>query len=73
VEDCGCREIAEETGLTLKNVKSECVLNVVWLSERRHFVAVVLRGEVDETKQKEPSALEPHKCEGIISTDHLAL
>lgn len=65
VEDCGIREILEETGLTLKDVNTECILNVVWLSEERHFVAVVLHGVVDDTKQKEPDTLEPHKCEGI--------
>jgi len=65
VEDCGSREISEETGLKLTNLKTECILNVVWLSEQRHFVTVVLCGEVDNTKQQEPDTLEPHKCEGI--------
>jgi len=64
VEDCGSREISEETGLTLKNLKTECILNVVWLAEQQHFVAIVLHGEVDQTKQNEPDTLEPHKCEG---------
>lgn len=64
VEDCGSREISEETGLKLTNLKTECILNVVWLSEQRHFVAIVLCGEVDNTKQQEPDTLEPHKCEG---------
>ena len=64
VEDCGSREICEETGLTLKNTKTDCILNVIWSKEQRHFVAVVLRGEVDTNKQKEPDTLEPHKCEG---------
>jgi len=65
VEDCGTREISEETGLILKNVKTECILNVIWLSEKRHFLSVVLHGEVDNTKQKEPDTLEPDKCEGM--------
>jgi len=65
VESCGSREIAEETGLKLKNVKSECLLNVIWPREQRHFVAVVLCGEVDITYQKEPDTLEPQKCDGI--------
>ena len=46
------------------NLKTECILNVIWLSEQRHFVAIVLHGEVDNTKQQEPDTLEPHKCEG---------
>jgi len=65
VEDCGSRETLEETGLTLRNVSTECILNVIWLSEQCHFVAVVLRGEVDKSKQQEPVTREPHKCEGI--------
>ena len=67
VEDCGSREICEETGLKLKDIKTHCILNVVWLKEQRHFVAVVLRGEVDATEQNEPDTLEPHKCEGTRS------
>ena len=66
VEDCGSREISEETGLTLTNLKTECILNVIWLSERHHFVSIILRGEVDNTKQQEPDTLEPHKCEGTV-------
>jgi len=64
VEGCGSREIYEETGLKLKDMKTDCILNVIWQKEQRHFVAVVLHGEVDTTKQKEPDTLEPQKCEG---------
>jgi len=74
VEHCGSREICEETGLKLKDMKTDCILNVIWPKEQRHFVAVVLHGEVDTAKQKEPDTLEPHKCEGRTYTaDHFIL
>jgi len=64
VENCGIREVSEETGLKLNSVTTECILNIIWQSEQRHFVSVVLHGEVDNTKQQEPATLEPDKCEG---------
>lgn len=55
-------------------MKTDCILNVIWPKEQRHFVAVVLHGEVDTAKQKEPDTLEPHKCEGRTYTaDHFIL
>ena len=60
------REIMEETGLKLKNLKQTDLVNAVWCSKKYHYVIIVKQGEIDETRRDEPVNMEPHKCEVVI-------
>ena len=64
--EAAAREVLEETGLKLKNLKQTDLVNAVWPAEKYHYVIIVTQGEIDETHQDEPVNLEPHKCEGVI-------
>lgn len=63
---CGEREVMEETGLKLKNITVDGLVNAVWTGpcEEHHFVNVILRGHIDDSYCLEPSTVEPHKCQG---------
>ncbi|XP_071092301.1 uncharacterized protein [Haliotis cracherodii] len=63
-EECGAREVLEETGLTLKGVRYCTVLNGVKREENYHYVELFIRGEVDLSLKAEPQNMEPHKCLG---------
>jgi 8-oxo-dGTP diphosphatase len=66
VEECAKRELLEETGLKLKNVSVDGLLNAVWTSADNHFITILVRAELDEEHQLEPVTAEPDKCQGCI-------
>lgn len=53
------REIAEETGLEIKDIKFGAVTNDIFKSENKHYVTIWL---TSQWKSGEPKILEPHKC-----------
>ncbi|XP_078701946.1 nucleotide triphosphate diphosphatase NUDT15-like isoform X2 [Branchiostoma floridae x Branchiostoma belcheri] len=62
--DCASREVLEETGLKLKNVRFATVVNGIQLSENYHYITIFMQAEVDTSHREEPVNLEPEKCEG---------
>ncbi|XP_010551317.1 PREDICTED: nudix hydrolase 1 [Tarenaya hassleriana] len=66
-EECGAREVKEETGLELEKEKMELltVTNNVFRDppEPRHYVVVFLRSAVADPNQS-PENTEPEKCDG---------
>ena len=58
-EDCAKRETLEETGLTIKNVRFNCVSNVTSYPPK-HYVHI---GLVADWESGEPQVLEPDKRE----------
>src|SRR5262249_35825540 len=60
-EDCAIREVLEETGLTITNLRLAGVVTSVFPSENKHYVTLFL---VAECPEGDPVLLEPHKCEG---------
>ncbi|KAG0554042.1 hypothetical protein KC19_12G059000 [Ceratodon purpureus] len=64
-EECAAREVMEETGLAIRNVKFAHVTNTVMRNERRpsHSVTIFMRSELTNPNA-EPENLEPEKCEG---------
>ncbi|KAK3097818.1 hypothetical protein FSP39_013474 [Pinctada imbricata] len=62
--DCGQREVLEETGLTLTNMKYCTAVNGIVRSENYHYVTLFVQGEVDTSVKSEPENLEPDKCQG---------
>lgn len=59
-EDCAKREVAEETGLTIKNVRFQMVSNIKQYAPK-HYVHIGLIADCEEGEAK---VLEPEKCEG---------
>ncbi|XP_017293122.1 nucleotide triphosphate diphosphatase NUDT15 isoform X2 [Kryptolebias marmoratus] len=63
-EDCACREVLEEAGVHLANVRFASVVNSIKLEERYHYVTVIMRGELDRRRSGEPVNPEPEKNDG---------
>lgn len=68
--ECGEREIMEETGLKLRNVSVDGILNAVWTDEQHHFITIILKGYIDDSYCLEPSTMEPLKCHGICPSSY---
>ncbi len=64
-EDAACREVCEETGIHITNVKFCHVVNTVVPDIDYHYVTIFMKGEVTECGPSEPENKEPDKCEGI--------
>ncbi|GAB4562507.1 MAG: NUDIX hydrolase [Anaerolineae bacterium] len=54
------REVLEETGLRVQNIRLLAVGSYMW-GEDRHYIDVDM---VCEAPEGEPQVMEPHKCEG---------
>ena len=58
-EECARREVREESGIEIANVRFQYLSNItVW--EPRHYVHI---GLAADWKSGEPQVLEPEKCE----------
>jgi len=58
-ENCAKREVMEETGIEIQNIKFLRLLNFKFYD--KHFVDV---GLLADWKSGEPTVMEPEKCEG---------
>ncbi|KAM9328451.1 nucleotide triphosphate diphosphatase NUDT15 [Pholidichthys leucotaenia] len=63
-DDCARREVQEEAGVHLANVRFVWVVNSIRLEEQYHYVTIFMQGELDRTQSGEPENLEPEKNEG---------
>ena len=70
-EACATREVLEETGLEIHNVKFAHVTNDIMKDQNKHYVTIFMLGEcvpppsfLGMSMQSKPRNLEPHKCEG---------
>ncbi|RZT96040.1 8-oxo-dGTP diphosphatase [Ancylomarina subtilis] len=59
-EDCAIREILEETGLRIKNVRYGTVTNDIFQEEQKHYVTIVMLADYDFG---DVNLMEPDKCE----------
>ena len=57
--DCAAREVAEETGIQIHNIKFQFLANLLQYAPK-HYVHI---GLVAEWLSGEPEILEPQKCE----------
>ncbi|GMY26769.1 nudix hydrolase 1-like [Fagus crenata] len=64
-EECGSREMKEETGLDIDQVELLTVRNIIFLEEPEpsHYVTIFMRAVLADPQQV-PQNLEPHKCDG---------
>lgn len=61
IEACARREVAEETGLSLTNLRLGPYSNDHFVAEGRHYVTLFV---LADAREGEPELREPEKCEG---------
>lgn len=60
IEDCARREVLEETGLNISNLKKSIFTNDIFPESGKHYVTVYM---VADYKGGEVKIMEPQKCE----------
>jgi 8-oxo-dGTP diphosphatase len=70
LEDSAHREVLEETGLEIKNIRQLAVTNDIFADEDKHFVTIWF---TSDWGSGEASILEPEKCteQGWFDFQHL--
>jgi 8-oxo-dGTP diphosphatase len=61
--ECAAREVKEETGLELTNIRFFHATNDIMKTEEKHFVTIFMVAEQVDPGEV-PENLEPDKCEG---------
>ena len=59
VEQCAAREVREETGLELQDIKAGPYSSDLFASEHKHYVTLFF---VSSSSEGQPQTLEPAKC-----------
>ena len=60
IEDCARREVFEETGIQIKNLRCGPYTNDIFADEDKHYVTLFVTANYDAGA---PVVKEPHKCE----------
>ncbi|MFH0979205.1 MAG: NUDIX hydrolase [Candidatus Woesearchaeota archaeon] len=60
IEDCARREVLEETGIKIKNIKFGPYTNDIFVKEKKHYVTLCVVSDYDSDVLK---TMEPDKCE----------
>jgi len=60
LEECAQREIREETGITIKNLRYGPYTNDIFSDDGKHYVTLFILADYESG---EPTVKEPHKCE----------
>lgn len=60
-EECARREVMEETGISIKNIRFGTVSNDIFEDENKHYITLIMIANHDTG---EPQILEPEKCAG---------
>lgn len=69
-ENCAIREVREETGLTIENMRMGGVTNDIFESEQKHYLTLFM---IADCPVGTPELLEPEKSEGWDWYDWTAL
>jgi 8-oxo-dGTP diphosphatase len=60
IEDCAKRELFEETGLTIRNIRSGPYTNDIFKTEQKHYITLFIIADYDSGIL---TVKEPKKCE----------
>jgi len=60
IEACAVREVFEETGLKIKNLRFGPYTNDIFTADNKHYVTLFVIADYDSGT---PEVKEPHKCE----------
>ena len=60
LEACARREVLEETGVTIKNIRFATITNDIFKKEGKHYITVFMRSEFDSGTVR---LMEPDRCE----------
>lgn len=58
--DCAQREVTEETGLVIKNIRRGPYSEDFFIAENKHYITIVM---IADYVSGQPQLREPHKCE----------
>lgn len=58
--ECAQREVAEETGLVIGNIRRGPYTQDFFLSQNKHYITIIM---IADYVSGVPTVLEPHKCE----------
>lgn len=58
-EECARREVMEETGISIKNIRFGTVSNDIFEKENKHYITIFMLANHEEGV---PQILEPEKC-----------
>ena len=61
LEECAHREVMEETGVVVKNIKRATFTNDIFVAENKHYITIFMVAEYDSGNVQ---TCEPDKCEG---------
>jgi 8-oxo-dGTP diphosphatase len=61
LEECSRREVLEETGVSIKNIKRATFTNDIFAQENKHYITIFMIAEYDFG---DVQTCEPEKCEG---------
>lgn len=61
IEECARREVMEETGMEITNLRVGPYTNDIFTTEQKHYITLFI---ISDHKQGEPQLCEPDKCEG---------
>lgn len=59
-EDCAKREVMEETGIAIKNIRFASATNDIFVKEGKHYITLFM---ATDYASGEVRAMEPEKCE----------
>ena len=60
VEDCAMREVLEEAGIKIRNIRIGSATNDIFKEEEKHYITLFVLADYDSGEVR---AMEPEKCE----------
>ncbi len=60
IETCATREVMEETGISIKNIRKAAFTNDIFEKEGKHYVTLFVTSDFESGEAK---VMEPNKCE----------